>query len=159
MDMFQLISLLIALGIGFACGYGVRELKSRRRRVTALKEYLRKEEQKRYDDSKGDVWLWLSTAPRISDTDGAPIVPDPTVVLSDQDLIGIQFVYVDGRVCEVIGVNPATPGAIRYRDLTNGIEGVLMSAYVRRAKQRQHLENQHLKNMEREGSRSIEVTD
>ena len=69
--MFQLISLIIALGIGFACGYGVRELKSRRRRVSALKEYLRKQELKRYNDSNGDVWL--STAPRMSDTDGAPV--------------------------------------------------------------------------------------
>jgi hypothetical protein len=154
----DLISLLIALGIGFACGYGVRELKSRRRRASARGKYLRrKEEQKRDDDSNAEVWL--STAPRISDTDGAPIVPDLTAVLSDQDLIGIQFVYVDGHVREVIGVDPATPGAIQYRDLTNGIEGVLLSAYVRRAKQRQHLENQHLKNMERESSRSIEVTD
>jgi hypothetical protein len=40
-------------------------------------------------------------------------------------------------MAEVIGV-AATPGAIRYRDLTNGIEGVLLSVYVRRAKQRQH---------------------
>jgi hypothetical protein len=79
-----------------------------------------------------------------------------TVVSSDRDLIGVQFAYVDGHVCEVIGV--ASPGAIRYRDLTNGVEGVLLSVYVRRAKQRQHVENQHLGNMEREG-RSIEVTD
>ena len=70
---------------------------------------------------------------------------------SDQDLIGVQFAYVDGHVCEVIGVDPAIPGAIHYRDLTNGTEGVLLSVYVRRAKQRQHLENQHLENMEREG--------
>jgi hypothetical protein len=77
-------------------------------------------------------------------------------VSSDQDLIGIQFNYVDGHVCEVIGV--ASPGVIRYRDLKNGVEGVLLSVYVRRAEQRQHLENQHLGNMEREG-RSIEVTD
>jgi hypothetical protein len=62
-----LILLLIALVIGFACGYGVRELKSRRRRAAARKEYLRKQEQKRYDDS---------TVARISDTDGAPIVPE-----------------------------------------------------------------------------------
>jgi hypothetical protein len=73
-----------------------------------------------------------------------------TVVLSDRDLIGVQFAYVDGHVCEVIGV-AATPGAIRYRDLTNGTEGVLLSIYVRRAKQRQNIENQHLENMEREG--------
>jgi hypothetical protein len=103
-----------------------------------------------------------SPAKRIDPRTGAVVaVIDPvaTVVLSDQDLIGIQFAYVDGHVCEVIGVDPATPGAIQYRDLTNGIEGVLLSVYVRRAKQRQHLENQHLENMEREGSRSIEVTD
>jgi hypothetical protein len=72
--MFQLISLIIALGIGFACGYGVRELKSRRWRAAARKEYLRKQEQKRYDDSNGDVWT--SPAPRLSDTDAAPIVPE-----------------------------------------------------------------------------------
>jgi hypothetical protein len=54
---------------------------------------------------------------------------------------------------------PGNPWGYPYRDLANGIEGVLLSAYVRQAKQRQHLENQHLKNMEREGSRSIEVTD
>jgi hypothetical protein len=83
-------------------------------------------------------------------------VVEETVVLSDRDLIGVQFTYVDGHVCEVIGV--ATPGAIRYRDLTNGIEGVLLSVYVRRAKQHQHSENQHLENLERDG-RSIEVTD
>jgi hypothetical protein len=72
-------------------------------------------------------------------------------VLSDRDLIGVQFAYVDGHVCEVIGL-------AAYRDLTNGIEGVLLSVYVRRAKQLQYIENQHLENMEREG-RSIEVTD
>ena len=33
--MFQIISIMIALGIGFACGFGVRELKSRRRRDIA----------------------------------------------------------------------------------------------------------------------------
>lgn len=77
-------------------------------------------------------------------------------MLSDRDLVGIQFAYVDGHVCEVIGV--ASPGAIRYRDLTNGVEGVLLSVYVRRAKQRQHFENQQLENMERNGS-SIEVAD
>jgi hypothetical protein len=40
---------MIALGIGFACGFGVRELKSRRRRDIARKEYLR--QQKLYDDT------------------------------------------------------------------------------------------------------------
>jgi len=62
-------------------------------------------------------------------------------------------------VCAVadLSASYATPGAIRYRDLTNGIEGVLLSVYVRRAKQHQHSEN-HRENLERDG-RSIEVTD
>jgi len=47
--MLQLIPLLIALGIGFACGYGVRELTSRSRRAAERKKYLRRQEQKRYD--------------------------------------------------------------------------------------------------------------
>jgi hypothetical protein len=73
--VFQIISMImIALGIGFACGYGVRELKSRRRRTTARKERLKRQANKHYNDSSDDVWL--STAPRISDTDGAPIVPE-----------------------------------------------------------------------------------
>ena len=76
--MFQLNPLIIALGIGFACGYGVRELISRRRRAAAREKFLRrqevKREQKRYDESNGDVWL--PTAPRISDTDGSPVVPE-----------------------------------------------------------------------------------
>jgi hypothetical protein len=42
---------MIALGIDFACGFGVRELKSRRRRDIARKEYLRQQEQKLYDDT------------------------------------------------------------------------------------------------------------
>jgi hypothetical protein len=67
--MFQLNPLIIALGIGFACGYGVRELISRRRRAAAREKFLRKQEvkreQKRYDESNGDVWL--PKAPRISE--------------------------------------------------------------------------------------------
>jgi len=47
--MFQIISIMIALGIGFACGYGVRELKSRRRRAVAREIYSRMQEQKRAD--------------------------------------------------------------------------------------------------------------
>jgi hypothetical protein len=51
--MFQLISLIIPLGIGFACGYGLRELISRRRRAAAREAYFRKQkekqEQKRYE--------------------------------------------------------------------------------------------------------------
>jgi hypothetical protein len=99
-----------------------------------------------------------SPAKRIDPRTGAVVEVIGPAVLSDQNLIGIQFAYVDGHACEVIGVDPATPGIIQYRDLTNGIEGVLLSVYVRRAKQRQHLENQRLENLEREG-RSIEVTD
>ena len=47
--VFQLISVFIALAIGFAGGYGVRELKSRRRRAIARQEYLRRQQQKLYD--------------------------------------------------------------------------------------------------------------
>ena len=36
--MLQLIPLLIALCIGFACGYGVRELKSHRRSTAEQKQ-------------------------------------------------------------------------------------------------------------------------
>ena len=49
--MFHLVSLVIALGIGFACGYGLRELKSRRRRARALQRHFEILEQKRYDES------------------------------------------------------------------------------------------------------------
>ena len=34
-----LMSMILALFIGFACGYGVRELKSRRRRATIQLKY------------------------------------------------------------------------------------------------------------------------
>jgi hypothetical protein len=64
--MFELISLTIALGIGFACGYGVRELKSQRRRAAAREEHFRRQEQKRYG----------SPAPGLSGTDIALIVPE-----------------------------------------------------------------------------------
>jgi hypothetical protein len=47
--VLQQISLLIALAIGFAGGYGVRELKSRRRRAMVREEYLRRQQQKIYD--------------------------------------------------------------------------------------------------------------
>jgi len=63
------------------------------------------------------------------------------VALSDQDLIGIRFKYLDGRVLEVTGVHPKFPGAILYRDLMTDAEGAMLSAYVRRAKNREHLEN------------------
>ena len=112
---------------------------------------MRKESEKQFYGKLGPA----SPVKRIDPKTGNVVeVIDPAATKAidgtDQDLIGIQFAYVDGHVCEVIGV-AATPGAIRYRDLTNGIEGVLLSVYVRRAKQRQHLENQHLENMELEG--------
>ena len=47
--MLELISLVIALAIGFAGGYGVRELKSRRRRAIEREEYFRRQQQKIYD--------------------------------------------------------------------------------------------------------------
>ena len=40
--MFQYIVPVIALGIGFAAGYGIREWKSRRRRAIAQREYFRR---------------------------------------------------------------------------------------------------------------------
>jgi hypothetical protein len=59
----------------------------------------------------------------------------------DKDLIGVRFSYVDGRILEVTAVDPKIPWTIQYRDLTTGAEGVMLSIYVRRAKQREHLEN------------------
>jgi hypothetical protein len=58
----------------------------------------------------------------------------------DKDLIGVRFSYVDGRILEVTAVDKI-PWTIQYRDLTTGAEGVMLSIYVRRAKQREHLEN------------------
>jgi hypothetical protein len=63
------------------------------------------------------------------------------MALSDRDLIGVTFQYVDGRILEVTGVHPKFPGAILYRDLTTDAEGTMLSIYVRQAKQREHLEN------------------
>ena len=40
--MFEYIVPLIALGVGFAGGYGLREWKSRRRRAIAQQEYFRR---------------------------------------------------------------------------------------------------------------------
>jgi hypothetical protein len=71
--MFELISLTIALGIGFACGYGVRELKSQRRRAAARQQHFIIQELKRYDHSNDDR---ISPAPGLSNTDGALIVPE-----------------------------------------------------------------------------------
>jgi hypothetical protein len=70
-----MLKLILAVCIGFGGGYAVREWISRQRRAVAREEYLRRQAQrqaqKRYDDSSGDVWL--STAPRMSDTDGTAI--------------------------------------------------------------------------------------
>jgi hypothetical protein len=57
----QAIVLLLTLGlvVGFACGFGVRELISRRRRAAAREKFLRKQEQKReqkhYDESNSEL--------------------------------------------------------------------------------------------------------
>ena len=40
--MFKLVLFLVSLGVSFAAGYGIREMKSRRRRAVAREEYLRK---------------------------------------------------------------------------------------------------------------------
>ena len=48
--MLELISPIIALAIGFACGYGVREMKSRRNRAMAREEYFKRQQQKIYDE-------------------------------------------------------------------------------------------------------------
>jgi hypothetical protein len=37
------------------------------------------------------------------------------VALSDKDLIGVRFSYVDGRLLEVTGIDPEIPGAIQTR--------------------------------------------
>jgi hypothetical protein len=82
--MFELISLSIALlGIGFACGYGVRELKSQRRRAAA-REHFRRQEQKRYDHPNDD---WISPASGLSDRIGAAVVPGRSGQYRKQSLI------------------------------------------------------------------------
>jgi hypothetical protein len=52
------LQLILGLVVGFACGYGVRELISRRRRAVAREKFLRKREQKReqerYDESSSE---------------------------------------------------------------------------------------------------------
>jgi len=46
-----MLTLAIGLGIGFAAGYLVREMLSRRRRAAAREEWLRRQEQKRYNEA------------------------------------------------------------------------------------------------------------
>jgi hypothetical protein len=48
--MFQIVLLLVAVGVSFAAGYAVRDQKSRRRRAIARAQYLRKQEQELYDE-------------------------------------------------------------------------------------------------------------
>jgi hypothetical protein len=45
--MSDLIVILLLLLISFACGYGIRELKSRHRRAAARKEYYRRHPEER----------------------------------------------------------------------------------------------------------------
>ena len=55
--MFAIIALLLALTMGFAAGYAVRDLKSRRRRASVRAEYLRRQNEKHYEfDSEANVW-------------------------------------------------------------------------------------------------------
>jgi hypothetical protein len=50
--------LILGLVVGFACGYGIRELISRRRRAAAREKFFRRQEQirgqKRYDESNSE---------------------------------------------------------------------------------------------------------
>jgi len=45
----------LLLFFGFACGYGIRELISRRRHAAARREYLQRLEMERYNNALGDV--------------------------------------------------------------------------------------------------------
>jgi hypothetical protein len=59
--MLQLIPLLIALCIGFACGYGVRELKSHRRSTAQRKQRRYGEDERQpgcfgLEDERGEDW-------------------------------------------------------------------------------------------------------
>jgi hypothetical protein len=47
--MLALVSGVLGLIVGFAGGYGTRELKSRRRRAVAREEYFIRQQQKVYD--------------------------------------------------------------------------------------------------------------
>jgi len=48
--VFNAIFTLVLLSLGFAAGYIVRELLSRKRRAVAREAWLIKRDQKRYDD-------------------------------------------------------------------------------------------------------------
>jgi len=49
--MVAVFSALVLIGIGFAFGYGIRELISRRRRAIAREEWLRRQDEKRHSES------------------------------------------------------------------------------------------------------------
>lgn len=51
--MVAILSALVLFGIGFAFGYGIRELMSRRRRAIAREEWLRRQDEKRHAESSG----------------------------------------------------------------------------------------------------------
>jgi hypothetical protein len=48
--MLSPIFALIIVSVGFVAGFGLRELISRKRRAAAREEWLRRRDQKRYDD-------------------------------------------------------------------------------------------------------------
>jgi hypothetical protein len=48
--VLELAIVSVTLAIGFIAGYGLRELQSRRRRARAKAEFLKKEEQRLYND-------------------------------------------------------------------------------------------------------------
>ena len=54
--MGALIFTFIVFGFGFGAGYGIRELKSRRRRAVAREEWLRRQEEKREREAVGAMF-------------------------------------------------------------------------------------------------------
>jgi hypothetical protein len=46
-----MLTLALGLILGFAGGYGIREVKSRRRRAAAREEYFIRQQQKLYDSA------------------------------------------------------------------------------------------------------------
>jgi hypothetical protein len=53
--MFPLILLVIPFAIGFGCGYGVRELISRRRRAAEREKFFTRKQKKHEDESKSQI--------------------------------------------------------------------------------------------------------
>ena len=55
--MLGIITPLLALAIGFAAGYAVRDLKSRRRRAAARAEHFQRQNERHYEfDNEADAW-------------------------------------------------------------------------------------------------------